>query len=106
MATATKDVKSKLRFQPIGERIVVKREESEGKTRGGILLPDSSQEKPARGEVIAIGTGKLLSNGTRSTPQVRTGDRVLFSSYAGETVEVDGVEYLLMREEDVLAVIG
>lgn len=105
MATATKGAK-KLQLQPIGERIVVKREESEAVTRGGIVLPDTAKEKPARGVVVAIGTGKLLSDGTRSTPQLKDGDRVLFSSYAGETVEISGDEYLLMREDDVLAVIG
>jgi len=104
MATATKS-KSKVRLQPIGERIVVQREESEETTAGGIVLPDSAKEKPARGVVVAVGNGKLLSDGTRVESQLSTGDRVLFSSYAGETVEVDDVEYLLMREDDVLAVI-
>lgn len=106
MATATKDAKSKFKLQPIGERIVVKREESEAVTRGGILLPDSAKEKPARGQIVAVGTGKLLSDGTRSTLQVSVGDRVLFSSYAGETVEINGDEYLLMREDDVMAILG
>lgn len=105
MATATKK-KASVRLQPIGERIVVQREESEETTAGGIVLPDSAKEKPARGTVIAVGTGKLLDDGSRSQSQLSEGDHVLFSSYAGESVEVDGVEYLLMREDDVLAVIG
>ncbi|XZE52701.1 co-chaperone GroES [Planctomycetaceae bacterium SH139] len=105
MATATKNVKNKVNLQPIGERIVVRREESEAVTKGGIVLPDAAQEKPARGVVVAIGTGKLLDDGTRSAMQLTSGDRVLFSSYAGETVEISGEEYLLMREDDVLAVI-
>lgn len=105
MATATKKA-SKSRLQPLGERIVIEREERESTTAGGIVLPDSAQEKPARGTVIAIGTGKLLDDGSRASSQLKTGDRVLFSSYAGETIEVDDVEYLLMREDDVLAVFG
>lgn len=105
MATATKKA-SKIRLQPLGERIVVQREESESTTAGGIVLPDSAQEKPARGTVIAIGTGKQLDDGSRAPSQLAEGDRVLFSSYAGETVEIDDVEYLLMREDDVLAVFG
>ncbi len=105
MATATKDQKTKIKLQPIGERIVVRREESESTTKGGIVLPDAAQEKPARGVVVALGTGKLLNDGSRSKPQVKEGDRVLFSSYAGETVKIEGGEFLLMREDDVLAVI-
>ena len=104
MATATKS-KSKLRLQPMGERIVVQRVESEEMTAGGIVLPDSAQEKPARGTVVAIGSGKLLDDGSRAESQLKEGDVVLFSSYAGETVEIDDVEYLLMREDDVLAVV-
>ncbi|MCL4170988.1 UNVERIFIED_CONTAM: hypothetical protein GTU68_011731 [Idotea baltica] len=89
----------------MGERIVVQREESETTTAGGIVLPDSAQEKPARGTVVAIGSGKILDDGSRSKSQLKEGDNVLFSGYAGETVEIDNVEYLLMREEDVLAVL-
>lgn len=106
MATATQKPKTKVRLQPIGERIVLQREEGQEVTKGGIVLPDSAKEKPARGTVIALGTGKLLDDGTRSKTQLKEGDRVLFSSYAGETVEIGDVEYLLMREDDVLAVIG
>lgn len=104
MATATKS-KTSVRLQPLGERIVVKRAEGEEKTAGGILLPDSAKEKPARGRVVAIGDGKLLDDGTRAKSQLKAGDEVLFSTWAGETVEMDDVEYLLMREEDVLAVL-
>jgi chaperonin GroES len=105
MATATKNAKSAVKLQPIGERIVVRREEGEDVTKGGIVLPDSAKEKPARGVVVSVGTGKLLDDGTRSKPQLKEGDRVLFTSYAGENVEVGGDEFLLMREDDVLAVI-
>ncbi len=105
MATATKK-QSKIRLQPMGERIVVKRVESEETTAGGIVLPDSAREKPARGTVVAVGSGRLLDDGSRAESQLSNGDVVLFSSYAGEHVEIDDVEYLLMREDDVLAVIG
>ena len=105
MATATKK-QSKLRLQPMGERIVVKRVESEETTAGGIVLPDSAREKPARGTVVAVGSGRLLDDGSRAESQLNNGDVVLFSSYAGEQVEIDDVEYLLMREDDVLAVVG
>ena len=104
MATATKK-KSKIRLQRMGERIVVQRVESEETTAGGIVLPDSAREKPARGTVVAIGSGKLLDDGSRASSQLKEGDQVLFSSYAGENVEIDDVEYLLMREDDVLAVL-
>lgn len=104
MATATKK-KNSVRLQPMGERIVVRREQSEETTAGGIVLPDSAREKPARGTVVAIGSGKLLDDGSRSESQLKAGDTVLFTSYAGETVEIDDEELLLMREDDVLAVI-
>ena len=104
MATATKK-KASVRLQPIGERIVVQREASEETTAGGIVLPDSAKEKPARGTVVAVGSGKLLDDGSRGESQLKEGDHVLFSSYAGETVEIDDVELLLMREDDVLAVL-
>ena len=104
MATATKK-KSKVSLQPLGDKVVVERDESLDTTAGGIVLPDSAKEKPARGTVVAIGSGKLLDDGSRAESQLKTGDHVLFSSYAGETVEIDDVEYLLMREDDVLAVI-
>jgi chaperonin GroES len=104
MTTATK-TKSKIKLQPLGDRVVIRREESEERTAGGILLPDSAKDKPARGKVISVGDGKLLDDGKRSTLQVKVGDRVLFSSYAGETFKVDDEELLLMREEDILAVI-
>ncbi|MEZ6092043.1 MAG: co-chaperone GroES [Pirellulaceae bacterium] len=104
MAVATKS-KTKIGLQPLGDRLVVQREESEETTAGGIVLPGSAREKPARGTVVALGDGKLLDDGTRAAPQVAVGDRVIFSSYAGETVEVNDEEYLLMREDDILAVI-
>ena len=104
MATATK-TKSKIKLQPLGDRVVIEREESEEKTAGGILLPDSAKDKPARGQVVCVGEGRLLDDGTRSEMQVSVGDRVIFSGYAGETFKVDDDELLLMREDDILAVI-
>jgi chaperonin GroES len=102
---ATKE-KSKVKLVPLGDRIVVQREESQERTSGGIFLPDSAKDKPTRGKIIAIGDGRVLENGSRSTLQVKVGDLVLFTSYAGENIEVDGEEYLLMNESEVLAVIG
>ena len=104
MATATK-TKSKIQLQPLGDRVVVEREEAETTTAGGIVLPDSAQDRPARGKIVSIGDGRLLDNGTRSTFQVKVGDRVIFRSYAGETFKIGDDEFLLMREDEILAVI-
>ncbi|MAT70533.1 MAG: co-chaperone GroES [Planctomycetaceae bacterium] len=104
MATATKK-KSKVALQPLGDKVVVSRDESEDITAGGIVLPDSAKDKPSRGTIVAIGTGKLLDDGSRGELQVKVGDRVLFTSYAPETITVDDDEYLLMSESDILAVI-
>ncbi|MCA9144413.1 MAG: co-chaperone GroES [Planctomycetaceae bacterium] len=106
MATATKkQKKSGTQLQPLGDRVVLRREESQGKTSGGILLPESAKDRPARGEIVSIGTGRLLDDGTRGSFQVKIGDRVIFSSYAGEVFKVGEEELLLMREDDILAVI-
>ena len=103
-ATATKK-KSKVNLQPLGDKVVVSRDESQEVTVGGIYLPDSAKDKPSRGTIIAIGTGKLLDDGTRGEMQVKKGDRVLFTSYAPETISIDDEEFLLMSESDILAVI-
>ena len=106
MATATKKkTKTKTNLQPLGDRVVVEREESLEATAGGILLPDSAQDKPSRGTIISLGNGRLLEDGSRGEFQVKEGDRVLFSSYAGEAFRVGDDELLLMREDDILAVI-
>ena len=97
--------KKGIKLQPLGDRVVVERDESEEVTAGGIVLPDSAQDKPARGVVVSIGDGKLLDDGTRGGLQVKVGDRVIFSSYAGESFKVNEEEMLLMREDDILAVI-
>jgi chaperonin GroES len=90
---------------PLNDKIVVKRLEADDKTAGGILLPDSAKEKPRQGRVQSLGHGKRLDNGKRAPFQVKEGDRVLFSSYAGSEITVDGVEHLIMTEDDILAII-
>jgi chaperonin GroES len=90
---------------PLGDKILVRRLEAEERTAGGIVLPDTAKEKPKEGKVIAVGSGKLLENGRRNAFQVKKGDRILFTSYAGTEVKIDGEDYLLMPEEDVLAVV-
>jgi chaperonin GroES len=107
MSTVTKSKKpsTKIKLQPLGDRVVVEREESESKTAGGIVLPDTAKDKPTRGVIISVGDGKLLDDGTRGKLQVKVGDRVLFSAYAGDQFKIGDQELLLMREDDVLAVI-
>ncbi len=90
---------------PLNDKIVVKRLEAEDRTAGGIVLPDTAKEKPKQGRVISLGDGRLLDNGKRASFQVKEGDRVLFTSYSGSEVTVDGQEYLIMTEEDILAVV-
>ena len=94
-----------MKTKPIGEKLLVKRFEAEGKTAGGIVLPEAAKEKPKEGTVIALGDGKLLDSGKRSKFQVKKGDRVVFSSYAGTEIKIGVEEYLLMSEDDILAVI-
>jgi len=94
-----------MNVRPLGEKVLIKRVEAEGKTAGGIVLPDTAKEKPKEGKVIAIGDGRILKSGERAKVQVKKGDRVLFSSYGGTEVKIDGEEYLLMSEDDILAVI-
>jgi chaperonin GroES len=102
----SKPAKGDIKLQPLGDRVVVQREESESVTAGGIVLPDTAKDKPTRGRVISVGDGRLLKDGKRAPLQVKTGDRVLFTSYAGEPFKVGDRELLLMHEEDILAVIG
>jgi len=90
---------------PLNDKILVKRLEAEEKTAGGIVLPDSAKEKPRQGKVERLGEGKRLDNGKRAAFQVKVGDRVLFTSYAGTEVQVDGEERLIMTEDDILAVV-
>lgn len=104
--TANKTKKKSSSLVPLGDRVVIEREESEQKTAGGILLPDSAKDKPARGTVVSIGDGRINDMGIRHALQVKPGDRVVFLSYAGEQFKVGDTELLLMREDDILAVLG
>ncbi|MCX5643731.1 MAG: co-chaperone GroES [Phycisphaerae bacterium] len=94
-----------MKIRPLGDKVLVERVEAEAKTAGGIVLPDTAKEKPQRGKVVSVGAGKTLENGTRKEVQVKKGDLVLFTSYAGTEIKVDGKEYLIMDESDIMAVI-
>ena len=94
-----------MKVKPLGDKVLVKRVEAEEKTKGGIVLPDTAKEKPKEGKIIAVGDGKLLDNGKRAEFQVKKGDKVLFTSYAGTEIKIDGEEYIIMSEDDILAVI-
>ena len=93
-------------LKPLGDRIVIELVEAEEKTASGIIVPDSAKEKPQEGKVIAAGTGRVLENGQRIDLEVKEGDRIMFSKYSGTEVKYEGIEYLILRESDVLAVIG
>jgi chaperonin GroES len=95
-----------MKLEPLGDRIVVKRLEAEEKTAGGIVLPEKAKEKPKEGRVVSVGPGKILDSGERSKMQLKEGDRILFESYAGTEIKVDGEEYLIMRQDEVLAVVN
>lgn len=95
-----------IKLQPLNDRVIVKRVEAESKTAGGIILPDSAQEKPKEGIIVAIGEGRLNKSGDRAPLQVKTKDRVIFSSYAGTEIKVDGQDLLIMGEDDILAIVG
>ena len=94
-----------MKLKPLGDRIVVKVLTREEKTKGGIVLPDTAKEKPTEGEVIAVGTGKILDNGQKQPVEVKVGDRIIFSKYAGTEVKVDDEEVIIFSERDVLAII-
>ncbi len=94
-----------MKLKPLNDRVVVKRIEEEEKTAGGIIIPDTAKEKPIQGEVLAVGSGKLMEDGTRRPLDVKAGDRVLFGKYAGTDIKIEGDELLIMREDDILAVI-
>ncbi len=93
-------------LKPLGDRIVIELVEAEEKTSSGIVLPDSAKEKPQEGKVVAVGTGRVLENGQRIDLEVKEGDRIIFSKYSGTDVKYEGNEYLILRESDVLAIIG
>jgi chaperonin GroES len=95
-----------MNLKPLHDRVVIKRMEEEKVSAGGIVIPDSATEKPIRGEIVAVGEGKPLDNGSVRALKVKAGDKVLFGKYAGTEVKVDGTEYLVVREDDILAVLG
>ncbi len=94
-----------MKLRPLNDRVVVKRVEEEQKTAGGIIIPDTAKEKPIQGEVIAVGSGRVQEDGTRRPLDVKQGDRVLFGKYAGTDIKVESEELLIMREEDILAIV-
>ena len=96
---------AKLKVRPLNDKVVVKRLEAEEKTKGGIVLPDTAKEKPKEGVVKCVGNGKLLDSGERAPMQLKEDDRVIFSSYAGTEIKVDGEEFLIMNEDDILAIV-
>ncbi len=95
----------KTTITPLGDRVLLRRTAADEKTKGGIILPDSAKEKPAEGTIIAVGHGKIMDNGERAPLSVKAKDRVLFSSYAGSEIKVDGENYLIMGEDEILAVV-
>jgi len=95
-----------MKIRPLHDRVIVKRLEEEKTSPGGIVIPDSAAEKPVRGEIVAAGNGKVLDNGSVRPLDVKVGDKILFGKYSGTEVKVDGVDYLVMREDDIVAVLG
>ena len=95
-----------MNLRPLHDRILVRRLEEQESMRGGIIIPDSAKEKPQQAEVVAVGSGKLLEDGKRSAPDVKAGDRILFGKYSGSDITIDGQEYLILREDEILGVLG
>jgi chaperonin GroES len=95
-----------MKIKPMNDRVLVQRVEEEQKTAGGIIIPDTAKEKPQEGKVIAVGPGKIGDDGKRVAIEVKAGDRILFSKYAGTEIEIDGVEHIFMREDDILGVLS
>lgn len=92
-------------FRPLNDRVLIQRIEAEEKTAGGILIPDSAKEKPVEGKVVAVGNGKILDNGQTRKLEVKAGDHILFGKWSGNEVKIDGVEHLLIKEDEILAII-
>ncbi len=95
-----------MKIKPLADKVLVQRIEAEAMTAGGIVLPETAKEKPQRGKIVAVGEGKVLDDGSRRKMQIKAGDEVLFTSYAGTDVKVDGAEYLIMDESDIMAVVA
>jgi chaperonin GroES len=94
-----------MKIEPLYDRILVKRIEEEEKTKGGIIIPDAAKEKPQEGMVVEVGDGKILDNGQKAALQVKAGDKILFGKYSGTEIKIDGEEHLILREDDVLAIV-
>ena len=94
-----------MKIRPLHDRVIVKRVEEEEKTKGGIIIPDTAKEKPVEGEVIAVGDGKVADDGKKISLEVKAGDKVLFGKYAGTEIQIDGEEHLIMREDDIIAIV-
>ena len=94
-----------MKIKPLHDRVIVKRIEEEEKTKGGIIIPDTAKEKPVEGKVVAVGGGKLLDDGSKLKLEVKKGDRVLFGKYAGTEIQIEGDEHLIMREDDIIAIV-
>jgi chaperonin GroES len=94
-----------MKVRPLQDRVLVQRTDEEETTKGGIIIPDTAKEKPQQGKVIAVGKGKVLDNGTRVEPDVKKGDKILFGKYAGTEIKIEGTEYLIMREDDILGIL-
>jgi len=94
-----------MKIRPLHDRVIVKRIKEEETTKGGIIIPDTAKEKPSEGKIVAVGNGKLLENGTLRALEVKAGNKVLFGKYAGTEVKIDGEEHLIMREDDIIAIV-
>ena len=94
-----------MKIRPLHDRVIVKRIEEEEKTKGGIIIPDTAKEKPSEGKIVAVGNGKLLENGKLQPLEVKKGDKILFGKYAGTEIKIEGEEHLIMREDDIIAII-
>ena len=94
-----------MKIRPLHDRVIVKRVEEEEKTKGGIIIPDTAKEKPIEGKVVAVGKGKILENGKQQPLEVKKGDKILFGKYAGTEIKIEGEEHLIMREDDIIAIV-
>jgi len=94
-----------MKIKPLHDRVIVKRVEEEEKTKGGIIIPDTAKEKPVEGKVVAVGKGKMLDNGNQQPLEVKEGDKILFGKYAGTEINIEGDEHLIMREDDIIAIV-
>ena len=95
-----------MKFRPLHDRVVIRRAEGDTKSKGGIIIPDTAKEKPQEGKVLAVGNGKILENGTKVPLDVKVGDKILFGKYSGTDIKIDGEEVLILREDEVLAIVG